>query len=135
MNIKNLFITSLISSVSFFLNILPVRAGESAGSSWNPPPLAGDLIQPPSLWQRIITSLPLIVFTMPIVIVVVVVLVSKSSKKKKEAEKSLKSKTKSKKTEKVSSPALLIFLLILLWLGLLFLSFLIRSFLERYWLA
>lgn len=92
-NIKNIFITTLISSVSFLLNILPVRAEEESFGM-----MAGDIAPPlfsrSELILRGILFLVCIFVVFPIVIVLLANFLWKITKAKKTDQ------AKSKKTKK-----------------------------------
>ncbi len=106
-NLKHFFITSLISSVSFLLNILPARAGNTSPNedTFNFGPEVG-IVETPrptgldkamEIIERFIKFFSM--FAAPIVIVVIlIVIVVRFFKQKKESKKSTKSK--SKKTKK-----------------------------------
>jgi len=78
-NIKNLFVTILISSVSFLLNVLPVNAQIGEGFSGG---LGADMYREPTKIEIVKGFLK--IWTVPIAIVIVlVILVVRFYKKKK----------------------------------------------------
>ncbi|HQA99070.1 MAG TPA: hypothetical protein PLG10_02445, partial [Candidatus Dojkabacteria bacterium] len=100
-NIKNLFVTTLISLVSFLLNVLPVRAeGGLSSDSLQDMPLGGVATPTPGEILSNILRAFLSLVVLPIAVIMVIFFIVKSLKQKKEAKKPIKPKSKSKKTKK-----------------------------------